>query len=1220
MFSSVFARSKRGESAWTPPRCPRLAFKLLLLLIFGFVQHFSYCFCTTPSASTHGIPVQVSPTVGKPRRESVLGPFSSDSGTTSGADTVKSEEESRGRDDGEFTKASQLPIEGTEALNSHAEEGRLRPVRYPAYCLKCGDEVVRHRSVPPLSDASRALPLLLLQVNTMVRHGSRTPCAGTCWRWRRKRRCGESQAVCQGASGGGRGSTEEEASKSEKESEKSEAVGGNFLERLFIRFQKFFGVKPTLSKKNKKEGNVTSNSSNALAFEEGSRLSSTIQTEETDGRQKDSARDELLIQGENEKKDDANEVQEEEEEDETEEEEEGEGSDDEETSQMKIRPPSILQAAWSLSSVSSHAQSLLSDEPLLPRDSYGFVPFFFSPFLRTSAFFSSAFSNLSLSFFSNLPSREEEHSEHLPPKAVATSDRRQEVKTARMSSVGSERSLPTFTKTERSEREASTESSLDEERNVQENDLRKSGERDDRESRHEESNKKERRKVRPWNCLFEEGGFFLSKTGDVSPTFLRVFDVKAKRSSLHGSCQLGDLLQEGREQLIQIGALLHEAYVAPSAGPDHHEFPRNLSTSLENKTRDATLKAADLNDDLQEDRKAPHERFSQGRQMLSFPTRRDKSSSSAQTGSEAEKEVVSVKKTEGFAGTVNEERSHKETLLPVVKDSYSPTSSESGSAPVQEELPQVVGVHPKWEEQRGTQREGSDGLASKTPLLFHSPALFTEDELEEQRGWAVYLRSTDYKRTTASGAFLAQAFMEPNTCSIHHWKTGDISGDTWDEEARDGMQQGEPTNKKTSSARIHARVTAGAGPGDTSLRLLGGVVNMNEREETKKDQEIFSLVIHVQEFLKDSLLVQWDRPRLARLLAEASNSEEFKAIQRKHAPLYQRLRWILGNLSAADFFTAVWPDVLFDCLMASTCSDRVDEIDFPLRPPAIPVEQSDASSSSTTPTSLSSVSARLPRSSSSSSTSAEGAPVTSSDSSLPQLFDEVVAAVEEEAKTLSYWRNGLLSWLAVRRFLRVLSHSLTGLGEARDVALLVFRQAVRKLKAEDIRAESLLNDKHQEKLSENEVHTHRDTSMMGAPTLHVPSQSANDKGAHDSYLSTALDEANESLRRYQRETRDPRFFVYATHDTSLAALLAALGIPNDQWPPYASTLIVEVYVHLNEGTPQSPPSTSGFDHSSTVQVKSKQRKGRKDTVKGRDLKNRDRTQDENLLVRLIWNG
>lgn len=335
-----------------------------------------------------------------------------------------------------------------------------------------------------------------------------------------------------------------------------------------------------------------------------------------------------------------------------------------------------------------------------------------------------------------------------------------------------------------------------------------------------------------------------------------------------------------------------------------------------------------------------------------------------------------------------------------------------------------------------------------------------------------------------------------------------------------------------------------------------------------------------------------------------------------------QLRWILGNLSAADFFTGVWPDVLFDCLMTSTCSDRVDEIDFALRPPAIPVEQSHAPFSSNTPTSISSVSARLPHSSTSLSASSE-APVTSSDSPLPQLFDEVVAAVEEEAKTLSYWRNGLLSWLAVRRFLRVLSHSLSGLGGARDVALLAFRQATKKLKAEDMKAESILNDKHQEELWENQQHSQRDTLMSRAPTSNMPSQIGNDKGAHDLYLSTALDEANESLRRYQRETRAPRFFVYATHDTSLAALLAALGIPNDQWPPYASTLIVEVYVHLDDGTPQSASSTSGFHQSSTVpreQNKSKQRKGRKNTIKGREQKNRDRTQEENLLVRLIWNG
>lgn len=391
----------------------------------------------------------------------------------------------------------------------------------------------------------------------------------------------------------------------------------------------------------------------------------------------------------------------------------------------------------------------------------------------------------------------------------------------------------------------------------------------------------------------------MSSAGDVSPTFLRVFDVKAKRSSLHGSCQLGDLLQEGREQLIQIGALLHDAYVAPRAGPDRHGLPGNLATSLEYKTGDSRPEAEDVNDDLEADRKAPRESFSQTREMLSFPTKgiqRDQTSPSAQTGSGDEDEIVKVKTGEGFAGTANEERRHRETPVPVVKDSSSGTSSKKGSAPVQEEdLPHIVGVHPKREEQKSTQREGSDSLASKTPLSSRLPALFTEDELKEQGGWAVYLRSTDYRRTTASGAFLAQAFMEPDTCSTHHRETGDaVSGVTREEEGRGGAQQEEQKKKEASSPRLHAPVPAGnAGPpGDTSLRMLDGLVNMNEREETKKDQEFFSLVIHVQEFSKDSLIVQWTRPSLARLLAEASSSEEFKAVQRKHAPLYQRVRHV----------------------------------------------------------------------------------------------------------------------------------------------------------------------------------------------------------------------------------------------------------------------------------------------------------------------------------------
>ena len=39
----------------------------------------------------------------------------------------------------------------------------------------------------------------------------------------------------------------------------------------------------------------------------------------------------------------------------------------------------------------------------------------------------------------------------------------------------------------------------------------------------------------------------------------------------------------------------------------------------------------------------------------------------------------------------------------------------------------------------------------------------------------------------------------------------------------------------------------------------------------------------------------------------------------------------------------------------------------------------------------------------------------------------------------------------------------------------------------------------------------------------------------------------------------PRFFIYSCHDSSLVALIAALGFYDDRWPPFGADVRVELY-------------------------------------------------------------
>lgn len=166
MASPVLSQS----GARTPLRCPRVACKLFVAV--GFFLHILCC-CWCIPAACDGVLTQESSALGRPPGDLFSMAERSDSGERTGPARA-SDETGGARAKGEYTTAGGRPHR-TDAREFFAggEQGRLRPVRYPAYCLKCGEEVVRHRSVPPLSDASKALPLLLLQVPFYAFHPGR---------------------------------------------------------------------------------------------------------------------------------------------------------------------------------------------------------------------------------------------------------------------------------------------------------------------------------------------------------------------------------------------------------------------------------------------------------------------------------------------------------------------------------------------------------------------------------------------------------------------------------------------------------------------------------------------------------------------------------------------------------------------------------------------------------------------------------------------------------------------------------------------------------------------------------------------------------------------------------------------------------------------------------------------------------------------------------------
>lgn len=357
----------------------------------------------------------------------------------------------------------------------------------------------------------------------MVRHGSRTPCAGTCWRWRRNK-SGQRQSSCQTNSGNRSLAGRDEARTAVGESDGSgEEAGGNFLERLFVRFQRFFGVQPSLGRKKGKRGHQETTKSREAAVSGGGRSVHTVPENAGDRQGGDAYAAEL---GEGPEEDELEEEEEADRDDDVEEDEDWETADGE-NSRRRSRPPSILQAAWSLPRVSLYAKSLVSGESPLPPDSRSFLPFFFSPFLRASAFFSAAFSKLALPSSSSsstaLPSSDCDERQ-FPEDIAASAGQPGAAATA---SVGARRSFPADDATADTGGESSSVSSS-RERGVHDDGRVKTMKENARRAEDEKLSKKGKRKPRPWNCLFQEGGFFLSKS---TYGYYRLLPASARRAT-----------------------------------------------------------------------------------------------------------------------------------------------------------------------------------------------------------------------------------------------------------------------------------------------------------------------------------------------------------------------------------------------------------------------------------------------------------------------------------------------------------------------------------------------------------------------------------------------------------------------------------------------------------------------------------------------------------------
>lgn len=70
-------------------------------------------------------------------------------------------------------------------MNAHIARTNttLAPTYYPTYCSKAGPDLAKLRSIPALTAEARSLGIRLIQVNTLIRHGARTPADKyNCWK------------------------------------------------------------------------------------------------------------------------------------------------------------------------------------------------------------------------------------------------------------------------------------------------------------------------------------------------------------------------------------------------------------------------------------------------------------------------------------------------------------------------------------------------------------------------------------------------------------------------------------------------------------------------------------------------------------------------------------------------------------------------------------------------------------------------------------------------------------------------------------------------------------------------------------------------------------------------------------------------------------------------------------------------------------------------------
>ena len=67
-------------------------------------------------------------------------------------------------------------------------------------------------------------------------------------------------------------------------------------------------------------------------------------------------------------------------------------------------------------------------------------------------------------------------------------------------------------------------------------------------------------------------------------------------------------------------------------------------------------------------------------------------------------------------------------------------------------------------------------------------------------------------------------------------------------------------------------------------------------------------------------------------------------------------------------------------------------------------------------------------------------------------------------------------------------------------------------------------------------------------------------------IGTFLGELAASMDAAVSGGSDERLAIYSGHDSTIAPVLAALGVWDRRWPPYASTIILETYRQASPAT------------------------------------------------------